>query len=363
MGTMSNEKNKTFIFAAVCFGLTLVFGLLMWICHVKGYDNSAFPLALMLTPAAGVSAGMLADRGGSRKLPKAFLVTVMITALACALWALLSVLLSACSSAATLAEGAAAGAFTYKNVSSCIIIAGSFAGIVFCFKASEEQREDAGLNPKNIRSAVKLIILFILLYLLRTGLTLAAEGILAGDPLSGFSGFAGDIKDPSVWKNLALLPVSFIETYIVFFGEEYGWRYFLQPRLGKRLGKRTGILVLGVIWGIWHLPLDLFYYTQTTPLQMVAAQLIICIACSVFFGYAYLKTDNIWVPVIMHFLNNNLLAPLSEQGGQTAGGTVLSWNDVLISLAVNAVVFMPFIFSRIFDSGECRKRAWDSSEK
>ncbi|MCS4515483.1 CPBP family intramembrane metalloprotease [Clostridium botulinum] len=47
-----------------------------------------------------------------------------------------------------------------------------------------------------------------------------------------------------------LLPLSFPLTFIVFFGEEYGWRYFLQTAFQERLGKRKGIIFLGIIWGI-----------------------------------------------------------------------------------------------------------------
>jgi len=42
-----------------------------------------------------------------------------------------------------------------------------------------------------------------------------------------------------------LLPVSF--------GEEYGWRGYLLPRL-LPLGEIKGTIILGVIWACWHLP-------------------------------------------------------------------------------------------------------------
>jgi membrane protease YdiL (CAAX protease family) len=37
------------------------------------------------------------------------------------------------------------------------------------------------------------------------------------------------------------------------FGEEFGWRGFAYPRLERRLGPVVGSIVLGSIWGLWHL--------------------------------------------------------------------------------------------------------------
>lgn len=38
------------------------------------------------------------------------------------------------------------------------------------------------------------------------------------------------------------------------FGEELGWRGFALPRLLERWNGLTAALVLGMIWGVWHLP-------------------------------------------------------------------------------------------------------------
>lgn len=36
-------------------------------------------------------------------------------------------------------------------------------------------------------------------------------------------------------------------------GEEFGWRGFAYPRLVERLGVARGALLLGIVWGLWHL--------------------------------------------------------------------------------------------------------------
>lgn len=37
------------------------------------------------------------------------------------------------------------------------------------------------------------------------------------------------------------------------FGEEYGWRGFLQDEL-VRLGQLPGVFLVGLVWGVWHWP-------------------------------------------------------------------------------------------------------------
>lgn len=165
--------------------------------------------------------------------------------------------------------------------------------------------------------------------------------------------FLALFASPMFWLSLLSLFVSFFLVFSAFFGEEYGWRYFLQPILQEHFGMRKGVLILGVFWGLWHLPLNLFYYAPDTRLQSIAAQLITCIALSVFFAFAYMKTDSIWIPVILHFMNNNIAGLIS---GGTVSGAVIEWKAVLIHLIFYSIFFLPFLASKVFRESETEKK-------
>jgi len=103
------------------------------------------------------------------------------------------------------------------------------------------------------------------------------------------------------------LTVGLVFGTILGAGEELGWRGYLQPRL-MELGKNRALMLTGLLWGIWHLPVFLltpFYHGEGNlliilPLFMAATSFI-----SVIFGYLRLKTDSVWPAAVMHGSWNN----------------------------------------------------------
>lgn len=59
---------------------------------------------------------------------------------------------------------------------------------------------------------------------------------------------------------LATLTIAPIVNGLLGFGEELGWRGYLLPKL-MPLGKFKAYVLLGIVWGLWHLPLILIGFT------------------------------------------------------------------------------------------------------
>ena len=93
---------------------------------------------------------------------------------------------------------------------------------------------------------------------------------------------------PAMPSSVLVLPVLFVVTLVISpfinglfgFGEELGWRGYLLPKL-MVLGKVKAYLLLGIVWGLWHLPLILIGFTY--PDQPILGVLVF-IALTTTFG-------------------------------------------------------------------------------
>ncbi len=84
------------------------------------------------------------------------------------------------------------------------------------------------------------------------------------------------------------------------FGEEIGWRGFLQRELSK-LGFWKSSFLIGLIWGVWHSPLILQGYNYPQhPIIGIFLMIIFCILLSPIFSFIRIKTDSVIAASIMH---------------------------------------------------------------
>ncbi|MDH4364373.1 MAG: CPBP family intramembrane metalloprotease [Acidimicrobiia bacterium] len=137
-------------------------------------------------------------------------------------------------------------------------------------------------------------------------------------------------------------------------GEEVGFRGYLLPRLQSRWTALQASVILGLIWGVWHLPLSVF---PGQPQEGQAIWWMLCwqIVVAVFFTWIYNVTGG------------SLLAVVLLHGSANAASELVlledvSENQLLIVFAAVAAFIVLLFGSSLEDSSRLRKaRSWVKS--
>ncbi len=124
---------------------------------------------------------------------------------------------------------------------------------------------------------------------------------------------------------------------VVAFGEEYGWRGFLQSQL-MCLGKKRGVLLVGLIWGAWHYPVIWMGHNYPgRPVEGTFLMTIFCVLLAFVIGHALLKTGSVWLAAFIHAIidqANNYFASFIY----TPSDPIFSFGIGLYGMATLAVV-------------------------
>ncbi|WP_236796463.1 CPBP family intramembrane glutamic endopeptidase [Amycolatopsis sp. GM8] len=123
--------------------------------------------------------------------------------------------------------------------------------------------------------------------------------------------------------------------------EEPGWRDFALPRMQPRFGPLRGTLILGVLWGLWHLPLFLTEWggPDVQPLQVVEF-VVAATMISVVMTWVFNRTrESLPVAMILHTSVNNFMSVAWLSIFPAANGRYAP-HIVLIAFAAVAVVLI-----------------------
>lgn len=344
---MTNSNKKILIFFLVAFAFNYLMAIPMYFGFRAEYDLSVFPVAQMMYPACGVILAKLICDSEDMKLPRGAYITTLLFTLCMVILSFVSLF---CPLDAIEVNGLTVE--MYAVYSQYIMMVFSIIVYILFWTCKKERRINAGLERKNIKMSILMVLLYVALYALRILLSCVIDQVTEGTGWASLAEIANNFTDPQVLLTFVTLPISFFFAFLAFFGEEYGWRYFLQGELMSKFGKRKGVLILGVLWGLWHMPLDFMYYTRDSGLQMLVNQIFVCIGFSIFFAYAYMKTENMWVPITMHFINNNLIPVITGNlSTDTLENRSLSWSSVFFS-AVLTLIYVGFIFTKEFNENK-----------
>jgi uncharacterized protein len=148
-----------------------------------------------------------------------------------------------------------------------------------------------------------------------SGLAKLQQSLLSSPVFAGISPWTVVLIETA-----AAILISPILNSLATLGEEFGWRAYLLPKL-LPLGWKKAMLLMGVIWGVWHWPVIFMGYEygfQYSGYPWFGPLLFIWITfCfGVFLAWISLRADSVWPAVIGHSAINGIagLAALVSTG-------------------------------------------------
>lgn len=88
-------------------------------------------------------------------------------------------------------------------------------------------------------------------------------------------------------------------------GEELGWRGYLLPKLRLFLSDRAALVVTGVIWGMWHIPVIVMGHNYGTsyagyPWLGILAMIVFCVMLGIIEGYVSIRLQSAVPAAMIH---------------------------------------------------------------
>jgi len=145
------------------------------------------------------------------------------------------------------------------------------------------------------------------------------------------------------WPRFGSEPLYLIPLAIAFStpfqaGEEIGWRGYALPRMAARFGLARSSVLLGLIWGFWHLP-QFFIRDGNSYGQSFFVFVVLVTALTVAMAWLFGHTGGSLLPVmVMHAAVNNAggIVPIAAPGGTSTFGlsssstTLVGWLTVAL---------------------------------
>ena len=129
-------------------------------------------------------------------------------------------------------------------------------------------------------------------------------------------------------------------------GEEIGWRGFLLPALLRRMGPLAASVVLGVVWGLWHLPIDLAVGFGLHGIGAVVARVFFAVPLSVLFTWFFLRSGGSMLVALLLHTSINVMGDLGLSSFETASVVFL----IIEAAAALVVVVASPVFRGTGDS-------------
>jgi len=124
--------------------------------------------------------------------------------------------------------------------------------------------------------------------------------------VSGKTGLTDDYFRKTVLEQIGIIVlIGPVVNIIPTMGEEFGWRAYLLPKLRGFFSDRKALVITGIIWGLWHLPVivmghnygkDYFGY----PWLGILAMVLFCLWLGIIEGYISIKLRSAIPAAMIH---------------------------------------------------------------
>lgn len=175
--------------------------------------------------------------------------------------------------------------------------------------------KDFGINPC-LKGNLAWYAISLLVYPVVTVLVLMIGCSLRLITLPGFS-----LRTP--WLFLQAFVVGLLPMFIKNILEEFPWRGYLAPKVySLRLNHFVGHFIVGIVWGVWHVPYFLFFldravihdYTALNLGAFIPLAIVVMISWAIVYGEIRILTNSVWPAVLMHMVEDAFLTPLMIEG-------------------------------------------------
>lgn len=140
-----------------------------------------------------------------------------------------------------------------------------------------------------------------------------------------------------------------INTFVAL-GEEIGWRGFLFPELSRKYSRPKAHIIVGIIWGLWHTPINMMGHNYGLeysgyPWLGIIAMSIFCFAAGVILSWLTEKSGTIWTAALGHGAINAvagipMLFNVVGKGNRQIFGPALSGLIAGIPILILAIIIL-----------------------
>ena len=147
---------------------------------------------------------------------------------------------------------------------------------------------------------------------------------------TGYS--ADDLRNIIISQTVTAIFLGPVLNCITCFGEEWGWRGYLLPKLLKKFRIGNALIIEGIVWGLWYAPIIVMGYNYglgyvAYPYLGIFAMCIFCFVIGTIFSFFTIRTGSCIPSVIAHGAFNSICS-MAIYFTKTGGNSLLGPSPV-----------------------------------